>query len=114
MPCPMKMAVPPSDCLLTGPNLNPILLSIPMKFRLHEIAFTADIKKAFLQKSLAERERDAVRFLLLTGPPRGENEEELRVLRITRMLFGVSPSPFLLTARQKNQKLSRHWGSHSM
>lgn len=58
----------------------------------------ADIKKAFLQISLAERDRDTVRFLWLTGPPRGENEEELRVLRMKRVVFGASPSPFLLAA----------------
>ncbi|XP_064792902.1 uncharacterized protein LOC135513859 [Oncorhynchus masou masou] len=87
-----------NDCLLTGPNLNPDLLSILIKFRLHEIAFMADIKKAFLQISLAERDRDAVRFLWLTGPPRGENEEELHVLRMKRVVFGASPSPFLLAA----------------
>lgn len=52
-----------NDCLLTGPNLNPDLLSILIKFRLNEIAFTADIKKAFLQISLAEKDRDAVSFL---------------------------------------------------
>ncbi|XP_021424211.2 uncharacterized protein LOC110493928 [Oncorhynchus mykiss] len=87
-----------NDCLLTGPNLNPDLLSVLIKFRLHEIAFMADIKKAFLQISLAERDRETVRFLWLTGPPKGENEEELRVLRMKRVVFGASPSPFLLAA----------------
>ncbi|XP_056094778.1 uncharacterized protein LOC130073406 [Rhinichthys klamathensis goyatoka] len=87
-----------NDCLLTGPNLNPDLLSILIKFRLNEIAFTADIKKAFLQISLAEKDRDAVRFLWLTAPPHEDAGETLRVLRMTRVVFGVSPSPFLLAA----------------
>lgn len=37
-----------NDCLPTGPNLNPDLLRILIKFILHAIAFTVDIKKAFL------------------------------------------------------------------
>ncbi|XP_026063123.1 uncharacterized protein LOC113046525 [Carassius auratus] len=87
-----------NDCLLTGPNLNPDLLSILIKFRLHAIAFTADIKKAFLQISLAEKDRDAVRFLWLDALPHEVRGEKLRVLRMTRVVFGVSPSPFLLAA----------------
>ena len=88
-----------NDCLLTGPNLNPDLLSVLIKFRKHEIAFMADIKKAFLQISLVESDRDAVRFLWCTAPPSGGEEEgELRVLRMTRVVFGASPSPFLLAA----------------
>lgn len=43
-----------NDCLLTGPNLNPDLMSVLIKFRLHEVAYMADIKKAFLQISLSE------------------------------------------------------------
>lgn len=45
-----------------------------------------------------ESDRDAVRFLWLTGSPSGEEDEELRVLRMTRVVFGASPSPFLLAA----------------
>jgi len=87
-----------NDCLLTGPNLNPDLLGILIKFRLNEIAFTADIEKAFLQISLAETDRDAVRFLWFTALPHEDAGERLRVLRMTRVVFGVSPSPFLLAA----------------
>ena len=85
-----------NNCLLTGPNLNPDLLGILIRFRLHEIAFMADIKKAFLQISLAEIDRDAVRFLCLTAPPKEDTGEKLRMLRMTRVVFGVSPTPFLL------------------
>ena len=87
-----------NDCLLTGPNLNPDLMSVLIKFRLHEIAYMADIKKAFLQISLSERDRDAVRFLWFTGPPTEEKDEKLRILRMTRVVFGASLSPFLLAA----------------
>lgn len=87
-----------NDCLLTGPNLNPNLLDVLIKFRLHQIAFTADITKAFLQIALAEKDRDAVRFLWLHGPPSKNCESEPRIMRMSRVVFGVSPSPFLLAA----------------
>ncbi|CAI5682672.1 unnamed protein product [Oreochromis niloticus] len=87
-----------NDCLFTGPNLNPDLLSVLLRFREHEIAFLADIKQAFLQIRLAERDRDAVRFLWFSGAPRGEVNDHLRILRMTRVVFGVTPSPFLLAA----------------
>lgn len=66
-----------NDCLLTGPNLNPNLLDVLIKFRLHQIAFTADITKAFLQIALKERDKDAVRFFWLHGPPTKDCEDEL-------------------------------------
>ncbi|KAJ7983908.1 hypothetical protein DPEC_G00369930 [Dallia pectoralis] len=87
-----------NDCLLTGPNLNPNLLDVLIKFRLHPIAFTADITKAFLQIALTERDKDAVRFLWLHGPPYSDCGDELRIMRMNRVVFGVSPSPFLLAA----------------
>ena len=87
-----------NDCLLTGPNLNPDLLDVLIKFRLHEIAFTADITKAFLQIALADKDKDSVRFLWMHGPPTKDCDNELRIMRMSRVVFGVSPSPFLLAA----------------
>ncbi len=57
-----------NDCLLTRPNLNPDLLTILVRFRLHPVAFMADITKAFPQISIADKDRDVLRFLWLTGP----------------------------------------------
>ncbi|KAK0143567.1 hypothetical protein N1851_018306 [Merluccius polli] len=65
-----------NDCLLTGPNLNPALLDI----------------------ALADGDKDAVRFLWLHGPTIKDCDDELRIMRMNRVLFGVSPSPFLLAA----------------
>lgn len=87
-----------NDCLQTGPNLNPDLMSVLIRFRLHEIAYMADIKKAFLQISLSERDRDAVRFLWIKGSSSEKMDEKPRKLRMTRVVFGTSPSPFLLAA----------------
>ena len=39
-----------------------------------------------------------MRFLWSTAPPNEDTDEKLRVMRMTRVVFGVSPSPFLLAA----------------
>ena len=52
-----------NDCLRVGPSLLPDLSALLMKFRVPQIAMTADIKKAFLQVELNEVDRDATRFL---------------------------------------------------
>ncbi|KAI3361585.1 hypothetical protein L3Q82_013725 [Scortum barcoo] len=60
-----------------------------------------DTEKAFLQISLAERDRDVVRFIWLTGPPDAESTRP-HVMRMLRVVFGVSSSPFLLAATIRN------------
>ena len=87
-----------NDCLMTGPNLNPELLSILLKFRKHKVAFMADITKAFLQIYIREQDRDALRFLCLNDLPKSNEKPNVSILRMTRVPFGASPSPFLLAA----------------
>lgn len=91
-----------NDCLLTGPNLNPDLLSILIKFRQHKIAMMADVTKAFLQISLNEKDRDVLRFLWLRSKPSAFEELKVCVMRMTRVPFGASASPFLLAATIKH------------
>ncbi|XP_062419395.1 uncharacterized protein LOC134132166 [Pungitius pungitius] len=56
--------------------------------------------------SLAEKDKDAVRFLWMHGPPTKDCKNEVCVLRMNRVVFGVSPSPFLLAATiRKHLKL---------
>lgn len=58
-----------NECLFMGPNLNPDLLSILIKFRQHRVAMMADITKAFLQIGLNEKDRDVLRFLWFKERP---------------------------------------------
>lgn len=44
-----------NDCLMTGPNLNPELLSVLLNFRQHRVALMADIEKAFFFYSRARQ-----------------------------------------------------------
>ena len=54
------------------------------------------LEKAFLNVSVAPADRDYSRFLWINNTD--SDEPELRVYKFARVVFGVSSSPFLLTA----------------
>ena len=60
--------------------------------RFHPIAIAGDIKQAFLQVTIREEDRDALRFHWL----KDLNSQTVEALRFTRALFGLICSPFLL------------------
>ena len=85
-----------NDCLHVGPKYNQRINELLFRFRSHPVALVADIERAFLMISVNPNDRDALRFLWVEDP----FESELRVftLRFTRVVFGVTSSPFLLNA----------------
>ena len=88
-----------NDCLHTGPNLMQDLTGILLKFRTRKKAFSADIEKAFLKIELNSLDRDATRFLWLKDINRPvDSKSNLEAYRFCRVLFGATPSPFLLNA----------------
>ena len=92
-----------NDCLHVGPSLLPDLSALLMKFRVPQIAMTADIEKAFLQVELSEVDRDATRFLGIKNIQEPiDVEGNIECYRFRRVLFGASPSLFLLGATLRN------------
>ena len=85
-----------NDCLYTGPKFGQSIFDILLRFRLQQVALIGDIEKAFLMVSVCERDRDSLRFLWVTDP-KAEHPNVI-TLRFTRVVFGVSSSPFLLNA----------------
>eukprot|EP00731_Ephydatia_muelleri_P005954 Em0003g202a len=75
------------------------LFEILLRFRLFPVALVADIEKAFLMVSVVKEDRDALRFLWLDDI--SSDCPSVQVLRFTRIVFGVSASPFLLNATIK-------------
>ena len=76
------------------PSIN--ILDIILRFRVHYIAISADIEKAFLVVSMLEEDRDALRFLWIDDI--SKDIPRIATLRFTRVVFGVTASPFLLNA----------------
>jgi hypothetical protein len=85
-----------NECLYTGTSLTPLIFDILLRFRVHSVAMTADIEKAFLNVAVAEEHRDFLRLLWLNDP----YSSSLSVihLRFARVVFGVTSSPFILNA----------------
>jgi len=85
-----------NDCVHAGPPLTPLLIDFMMRFRCHQIALVGYIKKAFLMVGVNEADCDLLRFLWVKDPFASEPKVELK--RFTRLVFGVSSSPYLLNA----------------
>ena len=71
-----------------------------MRFRVNQVPLTGDIEKAFLIVGMAEEDRDVLRFLWVDAIVK--LSPEIGALRFTRVVFGVSSSPFLLNATIKH------------
>lgn len=69
-----------------------------VKLRLDAVCVVADIKKAFLQTSVNNKDRDCMRFLWWED----YSSRKLAEFRHCRLVFGVSSSPFLLGATLLN------------
>ena len=85
-----------NECLDSGPNLNPEIVHLLLKFRTHKIVLTSDVEKAFLQIWIEKSDRDLCRFLWFTDP--NSPNREIKEYRMTRVLFGLNCSPYLLAA----------------
>ncbi|GFX37965.1 reverse transcriptase domain-containing protein [Trichonephila clavipes] len=91
-----------NDCLHTGLNFIPNLFFLLIKFRVNPIAFVANIKMAFLMIEIDESERDFTRFFWDENPGIDLENKRLDIFRMTRVLFRVKSSPFLLAATIKH------------
>ena len=85
-----------NDGLYTGPKFSQNMLDILLRFRLNKVALISDIVKAFLMISVADCDRYVLRFLWVKDVD--SSESEIIVMLFTRVVFGVSASPFLLNA----------------
>ena len=100
-----------NDCLHPGPPFLNDLCGILLRFRQHNVAFSSDIEKAFLQVHLDIEDRDFTRFLWLSDPTNANSS--FVTFRFKVVLFGATCSPFMLSATltyhlmQSNTSVSR-------
>lgn len=52
-----------NDCLIQGPDLNPLVLDLILRLRQYRYEFSGDIEKDFIQIGLSEINRTVLRFL---------------------------------------------------
>ena len=88
-----------NECLYKGPKFHQLILDLLIRFRSYKVALIADLEKAFLMIAVDEKDRDVLRFIWVDDV--AKEEPELRIYRFTRVVFGVSSSPFLLNATVK-------------
>ena len=85
-----------NDCLFSGPKFDQSILDILLRFRMYSIALVADVEKAFLMVSVRAEDCNALRFLWVDDVEK--SPPAIQEMRFTRVVFGVSSSPFLLNA----------------
>jgi hypothetical protein len=78
--------------LMVGPVQQDNLIDIMIRFRLHVIAFTADIARMYRQIKVSASDKDLQRILWRDHP--GQNVREYRLTTVT---FGTAAAPYLAT-----------------
>ena len=88
-----------NECLYKGPKFHQLIFDLLVRFRAYRVGLVADVEKAFLMIEVDQRDRDVLRFIWVDDVTKAE--PDLRIFRFTRVVFGVSASPFLLNATVK-------------
>jgi hypothetical protein len=90
------------DVLEMGPNLLPEALAALLQIRRYPVAIIGHIQQAFLQLSLDRKDRNVTSFLSyrISQDYKGGyyTTNEVVEYRFTRLPFGLTCSPFLLSA----------------
>ena len=86
-----------NECLYSGLNLITKNFNILFRFRFNMIAIMADIKQSFLNVAISPEHRDYLRFLWYDL-----DSEETIVYKFSRVVVGLTSSPFLLNATIKH------------
>ena len=79
-----------NSVLQVGPQLQPTLGKILMKFRSYPVALSADVSKMYRAIELSPSDRDLHRFLWRPNP-----DVPVQIYRMNRVTFGISCSPYL-------------------
>ena len=72
------------------------LFDLMIKFRVHNVALTADIKKAYLMIEVQETHKDLLRCIWWDDVLK--KDAHMKKFRFKRVVFGAAPNRFLLNA----------------
>ena len=90
-----KNGVSLNDCMETGPDYNPELLTVLLCFRLMPVVWIADIEKAFHQVELDPEDAERIRFFWIL-----DTNDPTKIIEFMwkRLPFGLTASPYILRA----------------
>ena len=78
-----------NDTLMVGPTIQQDLFSILIRFRLHQVALSADIAKMYRQIALSKEAQNFHRILWREDP-----SKPIEQFRMTRVTYGIASSAF--------------------
>ena len=79
-----------NDTLMIGPKIQEDLISIILRFRVHQIVLTADIEKMFRQIRVDPRDAKYQKILW-----RDNLNEKIKVFQLNTVTYGTASAPFL-------------------
>ena len=89
-----------NDALLVRPTIHPPLLGVLFCFCLHRVALVADVDRMYHANELTKPDRDLHRFVCRRNP-----KDSLLEYRMTRVIFGVSASSFIVNMSVKQNAI---------
>ena len=92
-----------TEYLEPGPNLQNQIWKILVRARFNPVAICGDLKQAFLQIRIRETCRDALTFHWIEG----QDPPKMEIYQFTRLVFGLTQSPFVLDAT-----FQHHWQNY--
>ncbi|XP_022168208.1 uncharacterized protein LOC111032244 [Myzus persicae] len=81
-----------NDILIKGPKVQPDLVKILWRFRIHNIAITADVAKMYRQILVSPEDCNLQRIIYLSSP-----EESLQEYKLTTVTYGTKSASYLAT-----------------
>jgi len=87
-----KSGISLNDILLKGPKVQSDIFHILIRFRIHQIAITADVEKMYRQVIVAPEDRDLQRILFRKDPT-----EQLQEYRLCTVTYGTKSASYLAT-----------------
>ncbi|XP_021959562.1 uncharacterized protein LOC110855462 [Folsomia candida] len=85
-----------NDCLMVGPTIQDSLVDIISRFRLHKIAFAADIAKMYRQIRVSPADADMQRILWREDP-----SKPVQHYSLSTVTYGTASASFLATRSLK-------------
>jgi hypothetical protein len=81
-----------NDILQVGPTIQQDLYSLVLRFRTHQVCFTADIAQMYRQVKVNPQDRNLQRILWLYS-----SDKPIQEYQLTTVTYGTASAPFLAT-----------------